>query len=238
MDNAIYTTLTRQSGLMQEMRTVANNIANVSTNGFRKEGVIFAEYISALEGAEPSLSMAHASGRVVNLAQAPLAQTGGAFDLAIEGQGFFQIETPQGTRLTRAGSFTPSVEGELVTPDGHRLLDLGGAPIFVPPDAGEVAVSQDGTISASGTPIAQLGLYLPTDPQGLVHRGGTRFAADAGVKAAEGAVILQGFLEESNVDPVSEIARMIEVQRAYEMGQTFLDREDERIRAVISTLSR
>lgn len=238
MDNAIYTTLNRQSGLMREMRTVANNIANVSTNGFRKEGVIFAEHIAALDGVEPSLSMATASGRMVNLSQAPLAQTGGSFDFAIEGDGFFQIETPQGNQLTRAGSFTPSAEGELVTQDGYRLLDLGGSPIYVAPDAGPIAVSQDGTMSAKGAPIAQLGVFVPADPNGLLHQGGTRFSAEAGVEPVENPVIMQGFLEESNVDPVSEIARMIEVQRAYEMGQTFLDREDQRIRGVISTLSR
>jgi flagellar basal-body rod protein FlgF len=238
MDNAIYATLTRQSGLMREMQAVANNIANVSTNGFRKEGVIFSEHVVALGGAEPSLSMADALGRVVNQAQGPLAQTGGTFDFAIEGEGFFLVDTPQGQHLTRAGSFTPSPEGELLSLEGHRLLDAGGAPVFVPADARGVTLAQDGTLSAEGRPLAEIGLFMPTDPNGLVHVGGTRFAADAGVEPVETAVMLQGFLEESNVDPVSEIARMITVQRAYEMGQTFLDREDERIRGVISTLSR
>ena len=132
MDNAVYTTLNRQSGLMAEMRAVANNIANISTTGFRKEGVIFAEHVADLGRAEPSLSMASAEGRLVNLAQGALTRTGGPFDLAIEGEGFFQIDTPDGPRLTRAGAFTPSPEGELVTPEGYRLLDLGGAPVFVP----------------------------------------------------------------------------------------------------------
>lgn len=113
MDNAIYATLSRQSGLMQEMRTVANNIANISTSGFRREGVIFSEHVAALDGDAPSLSMAYAHGRNINDAQGPLSQTGGAFDFAIEGEGYFQIETPQGNQLSRAGSFTPSAEGEL-----------------------------------------------------------------------------------------------------------------------------
>ena len=128
MDAALYTTLNRQSGLMREMGVVANNIANASTNGFRREGVVFSEFVAALDE-DPSLSMAHASGRHVDLSQATLAMTGGAFDFAIQGEGFFLIETPQGERLTRAGSFTPSPEGELVTADGYRLLDAGGAPI-------------------------------------------------------------------------------------------------------------
>ncbi|MDP2062218.1 MAG: flagellar hook-basal body complex protein [Phaeovulum sp.] len=238
MDNAIYATLTRQSGLMREMQTVANNIANVSTNGFRKEGVIFSEHIAALDGAEPSLSMAEALVRTVNRTQGPLAETGGTFDFAIEGEGYFLIDTPEGQQLTRAGSFTPSPEGELLTLDGFRLLDAGAAPVFVPAGARGITLSQDGTLSAEGRPLAEIGLFLPADPNGLVHVGGTRFSAEAGVEPIEGGVMLQGFLEESNVDPISEIARMIEVQRAYEMGQTFLDREDERIRGVISTLGR
>jgi flagellar basal-body rod protein FlgF len=236
MDAAGYATLNRQSGLMREMGLVANNIANSSTTGFRREGVVFSEFVAALDQ-DPSLSMAHASGRHVDLSQSTLSQTGGQFDFAIQGEGFFLIDTPQGQRMTRAGSFTPSAEGELVTPDGYRLLDAGGAPIFIPPDAKGVALAADGTLSTNGQPIAQVGLWRPTDPLSLKHQAGTMFAADA-VEPAEGATILQGQLEDSNVEPVSEIARMIEVQRAYELGQKFLDAEDERVRGVIQALGR
>ncbi|MES2143807.1 MAG: flagellar hook-basal body complex protein [Pseudomonadota bacterium] len=236
MEAAGYTTLTRQSGLMREMQTVANNIANISTTGFRREGVIFSEYVRQMEG-DPSLSMARASGRQIDLSQAGLSQTGGTFDLAIQGDGFFLIETPQGERLTRAGSFTPSPEGELVTMDGNRLLDAGGAPVFVPPGARSVAIGKDGTMSADGTPVAQIGLWQPTDPNSLRHQSGTLFSA-SGVEPAQAGVVMQGFLEDSNVEPVSEVARMIQVQRSYEMGQKFLEAEDERVRGVIQTLGR
>lgn len=235
MDAAGYTTLNRQSGLMREMGVVANNIANASTTGFRREGVVFSEFVAAMDQ-DPSLSMAHASGRHVDLSQSTLSQTGGAFDFAIQGDGFFLIETPEGERLTRAGSFTPSAEGELVTPDGFRLLDAGGAPVFVPPDA-KVAVARDGTVSANGEPIAQIGLWQPTDPMTLVHQSGTLFQGGALEPVAD-AEIMQGMLEDSNVEPVGEIARMIEVQRAYAMGQKFLDAEDQRVRGVIQTLGR
>jgi flagellar basal-body rod protein FlgF len=236
MDAAGYATLNRQSGLMREMGVVANNIANSSTTGFRREGVVFSEFVAALDQ-DPSLSMAHASGRHVDLSQSTISQTGGQFDFAIQGAGFFLIETPQGERLTRAGSFTPSAEGELVTPDGYRLLDAGGAPVFVPPDAKGVALAADGTLSTNGQPIAQIGLWQPADPLALRHQTGTLFDGGA-LEPAEGATVLQGMLEDSNVEPVSEIARMIEVQRAYELGQKFLDAEDERVRGVISTLGR
>jgi flagellar basal-body rod protein FlgF len=236
MEAGVYTTLTRQSGLMREMQVVAHNIANISTTGFRREGVIFSEYVKRMEGG-PSLSMASGNTRHLDLRQAGISQTGAAFDFAIQGDGFFLIETPQGQAMTRAGSFMPNAEGELVNPDGHRLLDLGGAPIFVPPDAGPVALSSDGTLSAKGQPLAQIGLWQPTDPLKLMQQGGATFTSDA-VEPVEGATILQGFVEESNVNPISEIARMIAVQRAYEMGQGFMDKEDERMRGVIQALGR
>lgn len=236
MDAAGYTALGRQSGLMREMQLVANNIANLSTTGFRREGMVFAEHVKALDE-EPSLSMAHGTGRIVDLSQAGLTMTGASFDFAIQGDGFFLIETPEGNRLTRSGSFTPNAAGELVNMDGQRLLDAGGAPVFIPPDAGPVGLAEDGTLSAGGVPIAQIGLWQPTDPLALKHQAGTLF--DGGeVEPVEGSRIYQGFLEASNVNPVSEIARMIEVQRAYELGQKFLDAEDGRMRGVIETLGR
>lgn len=236
MDAAGYATLNRQSGLMREMGVVANNIANASTTGFRREGVVFSEFVAELNQ-DPSLSIAHASGRHVDLTQATISQTGGTFDFAIQGSGFFQIETPQGDRLTRAGSFTLSAEGELATPDGNRLLDVGGAPVFIPPNAKAVALSPDGTLSFNGQPLARIGLWQPADPLSLRHESGTVFAAEA-LEPAEGANLMQGALEDSNVEPVSEIARMIEVQRTYELGQKFLDTEDQRVRGVIQTLGR
>lgn len=238
MDNAGYTTLTRQAGLLREMQTVANNLANLSTTGFRKEGVIFAEHIKALDGNESSLSMATANVRLTMQQQGTLTQTNGNFDFAIEGEGFFMIETPDGQQLTRAGSFTPNGEGELVTPDGYRLLDGGGSPIFIPPDARSIAVSADGTLSADGVAQTQIGLFTPADPIDLTRQNGVRFRVDGDVIPVEDSAILQGFVEDSNVNPVLEIARMIEVQHAYELGQSFMDKEDERIRGVLSTLGR
>lgn len=237
MDNIGYTSLARQSGLMREMSAVANNIANASTSGFRKEGVVFSEFVHAMPTDEPSLSMATANGRSINLQQGALTQTGGTYDFAIEGDGFFMLEGPNGPLLTRAGAFTPSAEGELVNVDGLRLLDAGGAPVFVPPDAKAVSLASDGTLSADGQPVTQIGLFAPLDPVDLQYQQGVQFTAPGGTEPVlEGANILQGFIEGSNVNPVEEITRMIEVQRSYELGQSFIEKEDERIRAVLQTV--
>jgi len=173
MENATYATLSRQMGLMSELRVVANNIANANTTGFQREGLLFAEHIAALDGNHDSLSLATSLVKVTDQSQGTLTQTGGTFDLAIEGTGFFLIETPAGERL---------------------------------------------------------------DPLQLVRESGTMFESRGGFEEAPNARMVQGFLENSNVNPISQISRMIEVQRAYELGQSFLDKEDERIRSVIRAI--
>ena len=237
MEAAGYTTLTRQTGLMREMQVVANNIANAATTGYRQEGLIFGEYVKRVDGGE-SLSMATADIRNTSLIQGALTKTAGTLDFAIEGEGFFLIETPSGERLTRAGNFALSAEGDLVTNDGFRVLDAGGAPVFIPPDAGEVGVSADGTVSADGRPLSQLGLVKPIDAIDLIREDGVMFRTEGGVEPVPDGRILQGFLEGANVDPVGQIARMIEVQRAYELGQSFLDSENQRILKSINSIIR
>lgn len=236
MDNATYATITRQTGLQQEMQVLANNIANASTDGFQKEGIIFSEYVERMEQADTSLSMARAHARMVDRSQGQLTQTGGQFDFAIEGEGYFMLDTPEGNRLSRAGRFFPNAEGLLAAADGARVLDQGGAPIFVPPETQTLHVAPDGTISADGAPLGQIGLVMPADPNGMTRSGDVRFAIEGGTVPAEGATIAQGFIEASNVDPVLEVSRMIEVQRAYESGKALIDGEDDRMRTIIKTL--
>lgn len=235
METAGYTALARQSGLVKEMRIVANNIANAATTGYRQEGLIFSEFLH--NGQEQGgLSMSGARVPNTSMIQGQLTETGGTFDLAIEGEGFFLIETPDGERLTRAGNFAPNAAGDLVTLDGHRVLDAGGAPVFVPAGLADVSIAPDGTISADGNAIGQIGLYLPTDPTLMVREDGVKFRSDGGVEPAPDAQMLQRYLEGSNVNAIDQMARMIEVQRAYEMGQSFLRTEDERIRKAVETL--
>ena len=217
------------------MQIVANNIANSATAGFRQEGMVFSEYVRGIDGGA-SLSMGNGNVRKTSFEQGVLQETGGTFDLAIEGDGFFLIETPQGERLTRAGGFTPNAEGDLVTLDGHRVLDAGGAPVFVPTQANSIAVSPDGTISADGVLVGQLGVVRPTDPSDMVRETGVVFRTDAGFETSETARVMQGFVEASNVEPITQLARLIEIQRAYEMGQSFLDSEHERVRKAMDAV--
>lgn len=236
MDLAGYVALTRVSGLARELQSVANNIANLSTTGYRREGVVFAEMVQALSAEGGSVAMTEARGRYTDALQGTLVETGGTLDLAVEGDGFFTVMTAAGPRLTRAGAFTRNQDGTVVSMDGHPLLDEGGGEIVVPFEAKAIAVSADGTMSVDGQPAAKLGLVRAVDETRLFREAGVLFRADAGVEPVEDGRVVQGFLEQSNVSPVAELARMVEVQRAYEYGQKLMDAEDERIRKVVSAL--
>lgn len=234
MEASGYTTLNRQSGLLREMQTIANNIANAATTGFRQEGIIFSEYVVGTEEG-PSISMA--TGRIGNTSflQGALTETGSVLDIAIEGDGFFLVETPAGERLTRSGHFSLSAQGDLVTADGFAVLDIGGAPIFLPPGEGPILIAMDGTISRSDALLGQIGLFEATEPSQLEREGGVSFRSAGDVDPVAEPRMRQGFLESSNVDPVLQMTRMIEVQRAYEMGQSFLDAENQRMRDALRT---
>lgn len=235
MEISGYVTLTRQSGLMREMETIAHNIANAATTGYRQQGLVFSEYIQSIESGD-SISMAAARVKKTSSAQGILTQTGNTLDLAIEGIGFFQIGTPAGPRLTRAGAFNVNAVGDIVTSDGHPVLDIGGAPINVPPGNTAVKISADGTVSLGDRLLGQIGIVTVAPEANIQRETGVLFSTDAPLTASADSKVLQGHLEGSNVDAISQLARMIEVQRAYEMGQKLLDLGDERSKSALQTL--
>ena len=235
METAGYVTLTRQSGLMREMEIIAHNIANAATTGFRQQGLVFSEYIEAVQNGD-SLSMAAARVKKTSLAQGILTQTGNPLDLAIEGNGYFQLQTNDGVRLTRAGAFNVNATGDIVSADGHLVLDIDGAPINVPPGEADVTVAADGTLSMGDQLLGQLGIVEPEQGADLRREAGVLFQTDSALVASPDGLVLQGHLEGSNVDAISQLTRLIEVQRAYEMGQRLLDMGDERSKSALQTL--
>ena len=232
-----YIAVGRQIGLQTEMNVISHNVANISTTGFRREGIVFSEYINAAEDPRDAVSLASGRAKTTDYTTGALTQTDAEFDVALEGPGFFMVATPDGERLTRGGQFQRDAQGNLVNPDGFQVLDVGGAPVFVPTD-GPAFISEDGTISVNGLAVAQLGVFEPADPNQMQREKGVLFISDAGVQAVENPRMFQGFVENSNVNPVLQIARMIEVQRAYEIGQKFQDMASERRSKVIDTLTR
>ena len=235
MDNALYyLTLNRQVGLAAEMDMVANNIANLGTAGFRREGVAFVEFVVAAETGE-SVSMADLGARFSSDMPGVVTTTGGTFDLAIEGDGYFVFNDEEGQVLSRAGALQVSQGGFLVTPSGQEVLDVGQAPIVIPAAAESILFASDGTISADGEPIAQVAV-VNAPRETLTRLGNTGFRPLEGFDPVAEPKVRQGAIEQSNVDPILEISRMIEVTRAYETAQSLIEDEDERMQEAVRTL--
>lgn len=235
MNNTSYVALSKQAGLAKELTSVANNIANADTAGYRREGFLFSEYVRALEPQDRSISQANVGGRFFDSTAGAIVETGSPFDVAIESEGYFLVETPRGERLTRAGSFMLDNEGQLITPDGYRVLGDGGSPIAVPAEASSITIAPDGTIAADGAPVGKLGL-VTVAPTALAREGNNLLLATEETTQIESPRMRQGFVEQSNVNPVMEISRLIEVQRAYELGQQLMKDEDERISKTVEAM--
>jgi flagellar basal body rod protein FlgG len=166
-----------------------------------------------------------------------LLNTGQPLDLAINGEGFFLVQTDNGTRYTRDGRFTRDAEGQLVTIDGYLVLDNNEAPITL--DAGLTAVGPDGTISVDGVAAGQIGIAGFEDPAAeLTAAEGNLFEAAGGATTTEVGSIQQGFLEGSNANVAQLTTQMVQVARAYEAAQRLVQSQDELLGRAISTLGR
>ena len=244
---------TGMSAQEQNIEVIANNIANINTTGFKRSRAEFTDLIyqterlmgvssrgkdaTVPEGAQIGLGVRTAAIRPVEL-QGSLTATGNAFDLAINGQGYFAVTNPNGdTVYTRAGAMSTNATGQLVTSDGY----LTSPPILVPSNALAVNISQTGAVTATianqPTPVAlgQLTIANFINPAGLLALGNNLFQetaasgpANVGVPGDTSfGIIQQGYLEASNVDPVSEITNLISAQRAYEMNSKVIQAADQ-----------
>jgi flagellar basal-body rod protein FlgG len=235
------------------MNTVANNLANVNTTGYKKDDVVFREFPNHLQlrlkdnvflTSNGSIDMRPVVGElgtgvtvdaiVVNHSQGPLQNTGNRFDLALYGQGFFQINTNAGPRYTRDGSFVRNKDGFLTNHNGHKLIGIDNEPIqvgdspFIVNELGEV-FKYDGENPSQK--LGQIKLVRFPEKHGLRKIGDNLHYAtkDAGQPEqvnGDNVIIRQGFLEKSNVNAVSSMTRMIEVNRAYEANSKIIHAHD------------
>jgi flagellar basal-body rod protein FlgF len=243
MDNALFVGLSRQMILRREMEIISNNIANMDTTGFKVESMLQRtdpqEPAVTLGGPRPVKFVAP-DGVARNFGQGVLTKTGGELDMAIEGKGFFQVQTPQGPRYTRDGRFTTDPTGRLVTQGGYAVLDASGGEIAIDAEKGQVSVGVDGTISQGREQVGKVGMFTFTNPGALEKAGDNLFRNGSNLAAtpAAEAKLRQGFLEGSNVKPVLEITRMVEVSRAYEQTAKMMDSEAELSRRTVERLGR
>lgn len=234
MSDASIPLLSRQSGLLETAQIISNNIANASTPGYKSEGTVFSEYIKATGPETPSLSMGHLTGQTVDFTPGAMRQTGGTFDLALSGPGFFKVMTEEGPRLTRAGSFVLNEEGVLTDVAGHPVTDDAGGELQFPPDAVTISIAGDGTISVDEEIFGIVGVFEPTGDMQRV--GQNMWLSPDGDQPIVEPSIVQGAVEMSNVDPVLEFANLIHTQRLFEAGQNIVEQDNERLQKLINAL--
>ena len=225
MDNTLYVGLSRQMTLKREVDLIANNIANSDTKGFKVEALTVRTDPAKPKGSTSPIAFVIDDGVARDFGQGALNQTGAPFDLAIDGQAFFKVQTANGERYTRDGRFTLDAAGQLTTQGGDAVLDEGGGPMTIDPLQGPVTIAQDGSISQGALRLGKVGLARFDDLGSLSKEGDNlyRNTSNQAVQAAPDAMIRQGMLEGSNVKPVLEITRLIEVTRAYESMSRTMD---------------
>ncbi|GAB4181896.1 MAG: flagellar basal-body rod protein FlgF [Thalassobaculales bacterium] len=239
MENPALIALSRQTALRRNLDIVANNVANVSTKGYRAEQLLFSEYLEKLKPNENRVAFTQDLAVAHNLQAGPMEATGNAFDMALDGQGFFVIQTPGGLRYTRDGAFSLDVENRLVTRSGMPVLDINNNEIRVPADDPGIDVDERGVIrSGTGDEIASLRIVQFENEFGLRKAGANTFSSENDPTPAANFRLARGMLEGSNVVPVVELTRMIEIQRAYESTQRMIDQEQERQREAVRRLGR
>ncbi len=247
MDSAGAIGLSRQVVLGRALEITANNIANQSTAGYKGERASFQEYLVSANSINsntpnPDLSYVIDTDSVTDFSQGSLQQTHASLDFAINGDGFFAIETQNGQAYTRDGHFGVSPFGELVTRDGNLVLDDTGSSILLDPQGGAVLLSPEGDLQQNGAPIGRLGVYRFENPSSLQKQGNNLFQSSQTPVIADqnGAanIIQQGFIEASNIAPIQGITQMIEISRAYTQATELIETTDELSREAIRTLTR
>ncbi|HNS86788.1 MAG TPA: flagellar basal-body rod protein FlgF [Parvularculaceae bacterium] len=240
MENAVTAGLAKQIVLARALDTTANNVANQTTSGFKADHIAFREYIARVDArttGDPTISLVIDPDTYTDFSAGGLEQSYRDLDFAIDGDGFFSVETAAGVRYTRDGRFSVNAFGELVTRDGAQVLDAGGAPILVDPEAGPVLATPDGELQQNATTIARLGVFRFDDARQLRKSGDNMFAAEAEPAPALSPRVRQGFIETSNVNPVAAMTDMIEIMRAYEQAARLTETASDLERQAIQTLS-
>ncbi|MGF1591688.1 MAG: flagellar basal-body rod protein FlgF [Kiloniellaceae bacterium] len=236
MENAGYIALSRQMVLRREMDVLANNMANLNTPAYKGQSMLFVEYLETT-GSGEKMSFVQDVALVRNLTEGQMTATGNSLDLAISGDAYFEVETPVGPRYTRNGVFQLNGDGELVTSSGQRVLGEGGTAIALPPNSADVTITGDGTVSTDQGPAGRLRLVRFEDQQAMVKLADGLYDADGqDPLPPEGAEVVQGMIEGSNVQGIIELTRMIETVRSYSNTGRLVNDEHERLRRAIQSL--
>ena len=235
MQTPSYVALSSQAALSRQMDIVANNIANASTPAFKAERVLFQQYLTP-GGSDTAFVQDATTYR--DTRQGPMSHTGNSLDVAIDGSGYLAVSTPEGTRYTRNGHLRLGADGTLKTAQGDSVLGDGGQPISIPQGATDIVITTDGTVNAQGGPIGKISVVAFDDDSQAETGADGLYVSNDDPKPATDAVLRQGMIEDSNVQPVAELTRMLNVSRSYSAATDMISGENDRIKNAIDKLSK
>jgi flagellar basal-body rod protein FlgF len=222
MNDASSVALSAQLAALHEADVIANNLANMSTTGFKGQHVAFAQFLSQTSDGT-QIAYVQEQGVARDPSQGTLTTTGNRLDVAIRGEGYFTVQTPLGDRYTRNGHFQLDSSGQIVTSQGYPVLSEGGSPLVVPQGSGEITIGGDGSVSTLQGQIGKLGLATFPDQQAMTETAGGYFMTDQAPQAPTDTKLMQGSLEGSNVEPIIEITRLLSAQRSVDNTKTFVN---------------
>lgn len=251
MENTLLVALSRQMSLERQIDVIANNIANINTTGFKADKSLFEEHLTSgahednFHPADRRVSFVLDRGTYHDFATGPNELTKNPLDVAIDGKGFFAVQTPGGERYTRDGAFQINAQGQLVTTGGNLVLGTSGPITFQPSDR-DINIAPDGTVTVREGNITlvdsvrgKLRLASFDNPQRLQKEGANLFSAPAGVNATTDTTsrLNQGFIEKSNVNTVAEMSRMLEVTRTYQNVSAMMQQQSDLRKNAIQALA-
>ena len=242
MELPTYVALSRLSAQQRAMDVTASNLANGNTPGFKSSRVLFSDWLSNQVGTNApkgDRSVAYVQDRATyreHLAGV-IEHTSNPLDLAISGEGYFTVSTPQGPRLTRAGHFTAQADGSIGDMEGNKLLDAAGKPLRLAPTDADIAITADGAISSESGQIGRIGVVQPTDLNRMTAEGNRNLRADTATNPVAQPKIVQGAVENSNVQPILETTRMMDDLRSFQFTSQFIQAEADRMQTAIDKIT-
>ena len=241
MDIATYVATSRLVAQQRGMDVMANNIANAGTPGFKAERLLFSDWVARQPNARTprgGQTIAFTQDRATYRENeaGSVSHTANPFDIAIASDGFFTVGTAQGPRLTRAGRFGLTPDGTVADADGDALLDATGRPVQIAQADTRITVAGDGTISSENGTIGKIGIVRPDDPMQLHAEGDRLLRADGPTTPVAAPRLVQGAVEESNVQPVAEMTRMMTGLREFQFVSQFVQGEADRHQGAIDKI--
>lgn len=239
MEVGISVGISGQIATEQRLTSLAQNVANSRTVGFRATEIRFDEVLRKAD--EAQVSMVSQGQEYISSRTGGLEKTGNTLDFAISGDAWFSVQTDAGNVMTKDGRFTVNNLGALTTLSGNPVLDAGGAPIQLDAAGGPVQVGTDGSIVQNNQQVAGIGLFSFEPGTNFVRYGESSFMANASVQPlvdTSDVGVMQGYVEQSNVNPVHEITRLIAVQRAFEQNTAAMEKAEESLQRLVQELNR